>query len=161
MIEECVADLTKLMKQKYQKMLKIDNATNDIENALKRNDKVSTEMFMNMRMEIMEEIDSIDNEVQKILTSGDEELYYYLKGLLKIDTQEQAMDTEYEDEKILMLVSLRIHNVLKGVIEKDKEMNKRILGKDSYYSQNETKKIHTSLYYLACVSILYFILEAY
>ena len=128
------------MKQKYQKMLKIDNATNDIENALKRNDKVSTEMFMNMRMEIMEEIDSIDNEVQKILTSGDEELYYYLKGLLKIDTQEQAMDTEYEDEKILMLVSLRIHNVLKGVIEKDKEMNKRILGKDSYYSQNETKK---------------------
>ncbi len=140
MIEECVADLTKLMKQKYQKMLKIDNATNDIENALKRNDKVSTEMFMNMRMEIMEEIDSIDNEVQKILTSGDEELYYYLKGLLKIDTQEQAMDTEYEDEKILMLVSLRIHNVLKGIIEKDKVMNKRILGKDSYYSQNETKK---------------------
>ena len=63
-----------------------------------------------------------------------------MKGLLKIDTQEQAMDTEYEDEKILMLVSLRIHNVLKGVIEKDKEMNKRILGKDSYYSQNETKK---------------------
>ena len=127
------------MKQKYQKMLKIDNATNDIENALKRNDKVSTEMFMNMRMEIMEEIDSIDNEIQKILTSGDEELYYYLKGLLKIDTQEQAMDTEYEDEKILMLVSLRIHNVLKGIIEKDKEMNKRILGKDSYYSQNKTK----------------------
>ncbi|MEY8319597.1 hypothetical protein AAK894_00785 [Lachnospiraceae bacterium 46-61] len=139
MIEECVANLTKLMKQKYQKMLKIDNATNDIENALKRNDKVSTEMFMNMRMEIMEEIDSIDNEIQKILTSGDEELYYYLKGLLKIDTQEQAMDTEYEDEKILMLVSLRIHNVLKGIIEKDKEMNKRILGKDSYYSQNKTK----------------------
>ena len=96
-------------------------------------------MFMNMRMEIMEEIDSIDNEIQKILTSGDEELYYYLKGLLKIDTQEQAMDTEYEDEKILMLVSLRIHNVLKGIIEKDKEMNKRILGKDSYYSQNKTK----------------------
>ena len=93
-----------MMKQKYQKMLKIDNATNDIENALKRNDKVSTEMFMNMRMEIMEEIDSIDNEIQKILTSGDEELYYYLKGLLKIDTQEQAMDTEYEDEKILMLL---------------------------------------------------------
>lgn len=139
MIEECVANLTKLMKQKYEKMLKIDNTTNDIENALKRNDKVSTEMFMNMRMEIMEEIDSIDDEIQKILTSGDDELYYYLKGLLKVNSQEQAMDTEYEDEKILMLVSLRIHNVLKGIIEKDKVMNKRILGKDSYYSQNEAK----------------------
>ena len=139
MIEECVANLTKLMKQKYEKMLKIDNTTNDIENALKRNDKVSTEMFMNMRMEIMEDIDSIDDEIQKILTSGDDELYYYLKGLLKVNSQEQAMDTEYEDEKILMLVSLRIHNVLKGIIEKDKVMNKRILGKDSYYSQNEAK----------------------
>ncbi len=140
MIEEkCIASLTVLMKKKYEQMLKIESITNDIEDSLKRNDKVSTSMFMNMRMEVMEQIDDIDEQAEKILTSGDEELYYYLKGLLKIDTQEQAMDTEYQDEKMLMLISLRIRNVLKGVIEKDKVMNQRLLGKDSFYVKNNIK----------------------
>lgn len=140
MIEEkCIASLTVLMKKKYEQMLKIESITNDIEDSLKRNDKVSTSMFMNMRMEVMEQIDDIDEQVEKILTSGDEELYHYLKGLLKIDTQEQAMDTEYQDEKMLMLISLRIRNVLKGVIEKDKVMNQRLLGKDSFYVKNNIK----------------------
>lgn len=127
------------MKKKYEQMLKIESITNDIEDSLKRNDKVSTSMFMNMRMEVMEKIDDIDEQVEKIVTSGDEELYHYLKGLLKIDTQEQAMDTEYQDEKMLMLISLRIRNVLKGVIEKDKVMNQRLLGKDSFYVKNNIK----------------------
>lgn len=135
MIEKCVSELTKLMKKKYEQMLKINNTTNDIEEALKRNDNVSTELFMNMRLEVMETIDGIDAEIEKILKQGDEELYYYLKGLLEIDTQQQAMETEFEDEKILMLVSLRTRNVLKEIIEKDKIMSQRILGKDSFYAQ--------------------------
>lgn len=138
-IEQCVAKLTALMKKKYEQMLKIESITNDIENSLKRNDSISTDMFMNMRMEVMEVIDGIDEQAEKILRSGDDEIYHYLGGLLKIDSQEQAMNTEYEDEKILMLISLRIRNVLKGVIEKDKAMNERLLGKESYYVKNGIK----------------------
>ena len=107
------------MKKKYSEMLKIEKITNDIEETLKRNDNVSTDMFLTMRMEVMETIDDIDGQIDEILTSGDEEEYHFLKGLLKIDTQEQAMNTEYSDEKMLMLISLRTRNVLKGIIEKD------------------------------------------
>ena len=120
------------MKKKYSEMLKIEKITNDIEETLKRNDNVSTDMFLTMRMEVIETIDDIDGQIDEILTSGDEEEYHFLKGLLKIDTQEQAMNTEYSDEKMLMLISLRTRNVLKGIIEKDKVMNKRLLGKESF-----------------------------
>ena len=42
---------------------------------------------------------------------------------------------EYEDEKMLMLISLRTRNVLKAVVEKDKQMSTRILGKNSFYAK--------------------------
>ena len=136
-IEMCIKKLTALMKKKYSEMLKIEKITNDIEETLKRNDNVSTDMFLTMRMEVMETIDDIDGQIDEILTSGDEEEYHFLKGLLKIDTHEQAMNTEYSDEKMLMLISLRTRNVLKGIIEKDKVMNKRLLGKDSFYAEKK------------------------
>lgn len=59
----------------------------------------------------------------------------FLRGLLNVDTQEQAMNTEYEDEKMLMLISLRTRNVLKSIVEKDKQMSTRILGKNSFYAK--------------------------
>ncbi len=136
-IELCIKKLTDLMKKKYSEMLKIEKITSDIEETLKRNDSVSTDMFLNMRMEVMETIDGIDGQIDEILTSGDEEDYHFLKGLLKVDSQEQAMNTEYGDEKMLMLVSLRTRNVLKGIIEKDKVMNKRLLGKESFYAEKK------------------------
>ncbi len=134
-LEKDIAQLIKLMKKEYEEVLKIENITNDIENVLKRNDKVSTEMFLNMRMEVFETIDGIKGEIENILTSEDEECYHFLRGLLNVDTQEQAMNTEYEDEKMLMLISLRTRNVLKAVVEKDKQMSTRILGKNSFYAK--------------------------
>ena len=135
MIEEYVSKLTKLMKKKYEKMVEIENITKDIEEALKRNDKVSTDMFMKMRLEVMTEIDGIDGEIYEIIQGGDEKQYHYLRSLIRVKTQQQAMDTEFEDEKMLMLVSLRVRNVLKNIIEKDKIMNQRLLGKDSFYAK--------------------------
>ena len=134
-LEKSIAQLIKLMKKQYEQVLKVENITKDIENVLKRNDKVSTEMFLNMRMEILETIDSIKGEIETILTSEDEEYYHFLRGLLNVDTQEQAMNTEYEDEKMLMLISLRTRNVLKSIVEKDKQMSTRILGKNSFYAK--------------------------
>ncbi len=134
-LEKNIAQLIKLMKKEYEEVLKIENITNDIENVLKRNDKVSTEMFLNMRMEVFETIDGIKGEIENILTSGDEEYYHFLRKLLNVDTQEQAMNTEYEDEKMLMLISLRTRNVLKSIVEKDKQMSTRILGKNSFYAK--------------------------
>ncbi|HIT87324.1 MAG TPA: hypothetical protein IAB62_06180 [Candidatus Coprocola pullicola] len=135
MIEEYVSKLTKLMKKKYEKMVEIENITKDIEEALKRNDKVSTDMFMKMRLEVMTEVDGIDGEIYEIIQGGDENQYHYLRNLIRVETQQQAMDTEFEDEKMLMLVSLRVRNVLKNIIEKDKIMNQRLLGKDSFYAK--------------------------
>ncbi len=135
MIEEYVSKLTKLMKKKYEKMVEIENITKDIEEALKRNDKVSTDMFMKMRLEVMTEVDGIDGEIYEIIQGGDENQYHYLRNLIRVKTQQQAMDTEFEDEKMLMLVSLRVRNVLKNIIEKDKIMNQRLLGKDSFYAK--------------------------
>lgn len=134
-LEKNIAQLIKLMKKQYEQVLKVENITNDIENVLKRNDRVSTEMFLNMRMEVLETIDSIKGEIETILTSEDEEYYHFLRGLLNVDTQEQAMNTEYEDEKMLMLISLRTRNVLKSIVEKDKQMSTRILGKNSFYAK--------------------------
>ena len=135
MIEEYVSKLTKLMKKKYEKMVEIENITKDIEEALKRNDKVSTDMFMKMRLEVMTEVDGIDGEIYQNIQGGDENQYHYLRNLIRVETQQQAMDTEFEDEKMLMLVSLRVRNVLKNIIEKDKIMNQRLLGKDSFYAK--------------------------
>ena len=135
MIEEYVSKLTKLIKKKYEKMVEIENITKDIEEALKRNDKVSTDMFMKMRLEVMTEVDGIDGEIYEIIQGGDENQYHYLRNLIRVETQQQAMDTEFEDEKMLMLVSLRVRNVLKNIIEKDKIMNQRLLGKDSFYAK--------------------------
>ena len=61
----------------------------------------------------------------------------FLRGLLNVDTQEQAMNTEYEDEKMLMLISLRTRNVLKSIVEKDKQMSTRILGKNSFLCKSK------------------------
>ena len=136
-IEEYVSRLTTLMKKKYEKMVEIDTITKDIEQAMKRNDKVSTDMFMKMRLEVMTAVDGIDGEIYEILHGGDEKQYHYLRSLINVKTQKQAVDTEFEDEKILMLVSLRVRNVLKSIIEKDKVMNKRLLGKESFYAKND------------------------
>lgn len=134
-LEANIAELIKLRKEEYRQMLEVEKITNDIEEVLKRNDRVSTEMFLNMRMKALEEIDNIKGKIENILTSGDEEYYQFLRGLLNVDSQKQAMNTEYEDEKMLMLISLRTRNVLNSIVEKDKKISTRILGKSSFYSK--------------------------
>ncbi len=114
------------LKKKYSKIVEIERLTEELDEALKRNDKQSVNMVLTMRGEEMDSIDIIDAEIT-VLENG-------LTKEQRMAVRDFQNDNVTEgDMKELIELKRLINRLLGKIVEKDRTMNIKIAGKSSFY----------------------------
>lgn len=121
-------------RKKLMKLNSIYDLTVELSSVLQRNDMVSTEMLLASRANVMEEISIIDEAVEKIILQLPENEGQRLRRITTLKWQEEDLS---EEEARLRKVCDSMYSILTKTIEKDKVMNQRIGGKDSFYNNEK------------------------
>lgn len=117
------------MQKRYAKFAEILRLTQELDEALKRNDRESADMLMQMRGQEMEAVSEMR-----------EEIAYHMASLPNV--QQTAIEFalyDAEDKEIKRICELkeRSQSILEKAREIDRRMNMRVAGKDSYYAQEQ------------------------
>ena len=115
------------MQKRYAKFAEVLRLTQELDEALKRNDRESADMLIQMRGKEMEDISEMR-----------EEIAYRIASLPNVQQTaiEYALydDTDKEIKRICELKE-RSQSILQRAREIDRCMNMRVAGEDSYYAK--------------------------
>ncbi len=136
MDDKFLLEVAKQLQGRYGCLQEIDQLTRETEKAFSRNDTVAARIFLKMRGEIMERADSYMERIEKLVYSlEDASEIRLLEALLKGRETAEALPEEYRPEAVMIISAVeRSRNLLAKVILKDRAMNSRITGKESFYS---------------------------
>lgn len=121
-------------RKKLMKLNAIYDLTVELSSVLQRNDMVSTEMLLASRANVMEEISIIDEAVEKVILQLPENEGQRLRRITTLQWEKEELS---EEEAKLRKVCDSMYSILTKTIEKDKVMNQRIGGKDSFYNNEK------------------------
>lgn len=117
------------MQKRYTRLAEVLRLTQDLDDALKRNDRESADMLIQMRGQEMDEI-SVMNE----------DIAYRICGLPQVhQTAIECRLYNDDDKEIKRIYELkeRSQNILQRAREIDHRMNMRVAGEHSYYAQQK------------------------
>lgn len=126
-------DVTKVMillQRKYGSIREIDRLTRELEEAFIRNDEVSATMLLEMRAEEMAKIDNYTEEIWQ-LAASDRAALQKLRRLITSDPS--TAHGESAEEKKIYEIRHRTQELLDGIREIDKRVNRRVAREKSYY----------------------------
>ena len=118
-----VAKVMILLQRRYNFICEIRKITKDLEDALARNDEVSTGMVLQMRADEMAKADDCTDEIWN-LAGTDKEAQMKLRLLMVSDPQE--MVGESAEEK-------KIYEIRRKTRAVDKRLSRKLTGERSYY----------------------------
>lgn len=119
------ANILILMRKKFNYINEIFRITQEIGEALNRNDGYSAELLLDMRKNEMEGVDACNEEIDKLVNSLEEQDRKMFFELTK--GKEEANNLNQIQEKTLELRNM-IRGVLAKTIEIDKIINIKIKG---------------------------------
>ena len=114
------------LEKKYSRYIEIYRLTKELDDVLKRNDRESVKIVMRMRVEEMDKINTINEEIQELFSLLPKDKVDVIKNYEKYNEYPQ------EVQKIIELKK-RNNIVLEKTIEIDKVLNNRISGRKSFY----------------------------
>lgn len=123
-------EIMKKLQKKYGSLNEILKTTQEMQEALSRNDRVSMEMLISMRQEEIEFAAGYDQDIR------------YLLSVLEPAEQEQVREwlnegtaTESDGFEAMKIseISNSIRKMLERTLQLDRMMSQRVAGKDSYY----------------------------
>ena len=120
----------KKLQRKYGSLNEIQKTTQEMQDALSRNDRVSMEMLISMRQEEIERAADCDRDIRYLLSILEPDKREQFRGWLNEVTAKEA--DGFEAVKISEIAS-SVKKVLERTIQVDKQMSQRVAGKDSYY----------------------------
>lgn len=124
-------DLTVLERRKYNLLSEVMDLSGQMGEAMDRNDDVSLRMLLSMRQEPilgLEEVKSSIRAKREGLPPKEAERVSDLEvGAQPREEEEQTYCDEYG----------RARRLLERVLELDQRLNRRLTGKDSYYTQEK------------------------
>ncbi len=127
--EELMSEVLKRVQRNYVHMAEIERMTKELGDALSRNDQESAQLLIKMRQEEMDLVSETKGEIRLLIqASGDEQekLLCWLKG-------ENAYPPDSFEEKKIVELSGQLLQILNRTIERDRMVNSKVAGKDSYY----------------------------
>ena len=127
--EELMSEVLKRVQRNYVHMAEIERMTKELGDALSRNDQESAQLLIKMRQEEMDLISETKGEIRLLIqASGDEQekLLSWLKG-------ESVYPPDSFEEKKIVELSAQLLQILNRTIERDRMVNSKVAGKDSYY----------------------------
>lgn len=123
-------EIMKKLQRKYGSLNEIQKTTQEMQDALSRNDRVSMEMLISMRQEEIERAADCDRDIRYLLSILEPDKRERVRGWLNEGTAKEA--DGFEAVKISEIAS-SVKKVLERTIQVDKQMSQRVAGKDSYY----------------------------
>ncbi len=131
MDDSMLIEILKEMQGKYQCIVEIQRITQEIGEALSRNDRTSVQLLLGMRQEEMYKADIHERNIKCLVSalpsSEADQVRDWLRGNDDHKSAGPVAGKLVERGKSLQLV-------LKRVIEMDRHISTRLAGKDSYYN---------------------------
>lgn len=125
--------LLQKMQERLRVMNEIRQATEELQQALNLNDKVSVQIWLESRAAAMEKADRGLEEMNWLLAKS-ADLYQkeQIGKLIKGEEAEPAV-MELPEATRLLEIGKTVHRILEDTIEKDRRMNTRLAGEKSFY----------------------------
>ncbi len=118
------------MQKRYTKFAEILRLTQELDEALKRNDRESADMLIQMRGQEMEAVSEMREEIAYRIAS--------LPNVQQTAIEFALYDEEDKEIKRICELKERSQSILEKARDIDRHMNIRVAGKDSYYAQEQT-----------------------
>lgn len=128
-------DLTKLMvllQRHYNFIREIHKLTKELEEALARNDDVSTSMILQMRAEEMGKADDCADAIWR-LGENDRKAQERLRLLMLSEPQEDS--GEEPEEKKIFEIRRKTQSMIEEIREIDQRLSQKLAGEKSYYEK--------------------------
>ena len=123
-------DLTVLERKKYNQLSEVMDLSQQMAEALDRNDQVSVRMLLSMRQDPILQLEELKRAIQNkrdVLSPEDQSRLSALQGGA---APQGAEETAYAGQ------AGPARRLLERVIELDQRLNRRLAGKDSFYLKN-------------------------
>lgn len=124
-------EILTVLQKKYNHMTEVCRLTEEMESALQRDDRVSTQMLIVMRQEEIEQLQQCDKDLHLYIESAPQDLKEWLKKAIE-GTMSQSV--EYDSENNLVLkVSANIRSAWEKTVRIDRYVNRKLAGEYSFY----------------------------
>ena len=123
-------EIMKKLQKKYGSMNEIFKTTQEMQDALARDDRVSLEMLIKMRQDEIDRAVDCDRDIQFLLSVLAPERREQVRDWLNHGTAKEQ--DGFEAVKIGEIAE-SIRKVLERTIQVDSRMSQRVAGKDSFY----------------------------
>lgn len=126
-------DVTKVMillQRRYNFMREIRRLTGELEEALARNDEVSTSMVLQMRADEMAKADNCIHELWKL--GGDDKKAQRRLCLLMMSEPDETASEDPEERKIYE-IRRKTQTLIDELREIDRRLSRKLAGDKSYY----------------------------
>ena len=119
------------LQKKYTKLNEIYNITKQMEESLYRDDYVALKMVMDMRTDVMLEVDEIDYEREALIDNLSETKKECVKSAMKKGFNQESSD--YEPYVKINEIYMKINRTLENIINIDKLISLKISNENTYY----------------------------
>ncbi len=125
-----LVEIMKKLQKKYGSMNEIFKITQEMQDTLARDDRVSLEMLIKMRQDEIDRAVDCDRDIQYLLSVLAPERREQVRDWLNHGTAKEQ--DGFEAVKIGEIAE-SIRKVLERTIQVDSRMSQRVAGKDSFY----------------------------
>lgn len=120
-----------LFQRRYNAIREVSRLTEELADALSRNDEVSVTMLLGMRAEEMAGFDDCTGEIWQMCRHKSQETVQKIRQLVTSDPSENA--GEGPEEKKIYEIRRKTQAVIDQVRIVDERLNRKVTGEKSYY----------------------------
>lgn len=128
-----------LLQRRFNALREISRLTEELQEAISRNDQVSASLLMEMRAEEMAKVESCQSDIW-LMAEKEPEYAPVIRELMMSDPFAAHPSDSFEEQKIFELRQ-KASVLIKDIQEKDRNMNLRVAGDRSYYAKTNNKRI--------------------
>lgn len=127
-----------LLQRRFNALREISRLTEELQEAISRNDQVSASLLMEMRAEEMAKVESCQSDIW-LMAEKEPEYAPVIRELMMSDPFAVHPSDSFEEQKIFELRQ-KASVLIKDIQEKDRNMNLRVAGDRSYYAKTNNKR---------------------
>lgn len=132
--QELFTELLKQVQRRYQAVNEVFRVTQEMADALSRDDRVAAQMLLEMRQEELDHLSESEEKIFMLLECADRQERTDILALLKGE-QKPSKEASFEEKKIGE-IGENIRRNLEKIVMLDRTLSVKLAGKDSFYKQH-------------------------
>lgn len=132
MYEEMMQEIAKRLQRKYSLMNEVYRTTRELGDAVSRDDRVSSQLSIQMRQEAMDGVDKCEREIQILIANLPIQIGETVKDWIRWEQKNLPSDISTEG-RLIIEIGRNIRTQIQKTVEMDRGINLRLAGDKSYY----------------------------